>query len=132
MQEQPKNPRDLGVMVALLRALRNWSQRGLARKSGISQGRISAYERGEVLPKRPTLERIAGTVGVRYETAEPLLPHFRQLLAELAGGGTARALELPADLTAGLLAAITAVVPRAEVQFALDIERLARGDETEA
>ncbi len=48
-----------------------WSQRGLARASGLDLGQISALASGKNLPTWPTILRIATTIGADLGDLQP-------------------------------------------------------------
>lgn len=80
-----------GVIVRLLRSLRGWTQDELAMAAGTHQRLIWSYERGEKLPRRQTLERLAAAVGVPFSLVERMLPLVDLALATTEGrslGGT--------------------------------------------
>lgn len=47
-----------------LRELKRWSQSKLAVEAGVSQGYISALERGEKQPTIPIVKKLAAALGV--------------------------------------------------------------------
>lgn len=53
-----KTLRGFGRALALLRTHRGWSQRDLARHTGIGRGLVSQYEGEQVSPKVETLDRL--------------------------------------------------------------------------
>jgi transcriptional regulator with XRE-family HTH domain len=58
---------DIGRMIHDVRINLGWSQRELARRSGVSQARISRIERGTVPDLRMgVIDRLFVTLGVRY------------------------------------------------------------------
>jgi transcriptional regulator with XRE-family HTH domain len=72
---------DLGVLVQVLRALRNWDQSELAAAAGLDNAAISRYESGTSVPRRSTLERLARAVGMPMRAVDTLLmPVIRMLL----------------------------------------------------
>jgi len=81
----------LGLWIVLLRSLRHWSQEELASASGVQRSQISAYELGRKKPKRRTLERLAGAVGVPMDEALAVLPFLRTLVWEARGRRSGRA-----------------------------------------
>lgn len=64
MPERKRKDDELPGAIALGRSLRGWSQRRLAKASGVGQSRISDYERGLKTPTMRSLERIAAALGV--------------------------------------------------------------------
>jgi transcriptional regulator with XRE-family HTH domain len=64
MPESKQNRDELPGAIALGRSLRGWSQRQLAKASGVGQSRISDYERRLKTPTMRSLERIAAALGV--------------------------------------------------------------------
>ena len=75
---------DWGPTVAFLRNLRKWRQLDLGRAAGIHQSLISLYERGEDVPTRATLERLAAAAGVPYSVAEEHQAFVRRVRARCA------------------------------------------------
>ncbi|HEY5649337.1 MAG TPA: helix-turn-helix transcriptional regulator [Nitrospiria bacterium] len=55
----------LAVMITLLREKRGWSQRDLARRTGILQPQIARIEKGERLPSLKTLWRLADALNAK-------------------------------------------------------------------
>ncbi len=72
------------LAVVLLRHLHGQSQRQLEAVSGVDQKRISRYELGQVTPRRPTLERLAGAVGISPARLDQLLTLCSQICEESA------------------------------------------------
>jgi transcriptional regulator with XRE-family HTH domain len=64
----------VGLLIILLRSLRHWTQEELSRASGIGRRRISDYERGKRLPRRKSLEKLAGAVGAELHDVQKTLP----------------------------------------------------------
>ena len=64
MPERKRKDDELPGAIALGRSIRGWSQRRLAKDSGVGQSRISDYERGLRTPTMRSLERIAAALGV--------------------------------------------------------------------
>src|SRR6266487_1132967 len=65
---------DVGRTIHDVRVSLRWSQRDLARRSGVSQSRISRIERGVLIDLRVSvIDRLFVTLGVRYwiGTEEP-------------------------------------------------------------
>jgi DNA-binding XRE family transcriptional regulator/tetratricopeptide (TPR) repeat protein len=103
---------ELGVVLMMLRELRGWDQTEMAAAAGVDQGALSRYENGHVLPRQPTLEKLAAAVSVPLTLIDGLLlPAVRAvatLSAAAADGGPALApprLTLPGgagELTEGL------------------------------
>ncbi len=50
-----------------LREERGWTQETLARRLGVGQAAVSAWERGERLPRRRSILRLAELFGVSVE-----------------------------------------------------------------
>jgi transcriptional regulator with XRE-family HTH domain len=57
----------VGQRVRAARERRDWRQEDLARESGIARANIARLESGRVVPKLPTLERVARALGLRTE-----------------------------------------------------------------
>lgn len=55
----------IGRTLAALRAAHGWSRAELSARSGVSEHRISRYERGEARPEIPTLECLGEALQVR-------------------------------------------------------------------
>ncbi len=72
------------LAVVLLRHLHSQSQRQLEAVSGVDQKRISRYELGQVTPRRPTLDRLAGAVGISPARLDQLLHLCGQICEESA------------------------------------------------
>src|SRR5215203_3614741 len=51
------------TVLAVLRVVREWSQRELAEAAGVRPSSISDWERGKKTPSPRTLERLAGAMG---------------------------------------------------------------------
>lgn len=66
--------KDLGLVIAVLCALRHWNQAKLAEESGIHKDSISDYWYGLKGPNRKNRERIASAFGVDYGFLERLVP----------------------------------------------------------
>jgi transcriptional regulator with XRE-family HTH domain len=64
--------RSLGAQLQRVRRQRQWTQRELARRSGVPYYRISKYEKGQYLPPVPILLKVAQTLGVPLDL---LVPH---------------------------------------------------------
>ena len=67
-----ENPQDvlawaIGQRVRAARESKNWRQEDLARESGIARANVARLETGRVVPKLPTLERVAKALGLRTE-----------------------------------------------------------------
>lgn len=82
---------DLGRQIRRLRQEKGWSQRQLARRSGVVQQNLSLYERGLTNPRLETLGRLAAAldaevrIAPRRESAsgeEPGQPFSLSLLME--------------------------------------------------
>jgi len=68
-----ENPKDvmawaIGQRVRAARESKNWRQEDLARESGIARANIARLETGRVVPKLPTLERVARALGLKTDT----------------------------------------------------------------
>jgi transcriptional regulator with XRE-family HTH domain len=64
---------ELGVVLMMLRELRGWDQKQMAAAAGIEQGSLSRYENGHILPRQPTLEKLAAAVGLPMALIDGLL-----------------------------------------------------------
>ena len=60
----------IGEKIARLRRERNWTQRELADKAGITQNQVSRIEKGKSRPRASTLETFAEALGVSIEDLE--------------------------------------------------------------
>lgn len=78
---------DLRTAVAMLRALRGWSQADLALAAGLGASAVSRYESGAQEPSRRTFDRIVVAVGVRPPLVRNLLTWIRRARAEILRGG---------------------------------------------
>jgi transcriptional regulator with XRE-family HTH domain len=65
--------RELGIVLMMLRELRGWDQTEMAAAAGVDQGALSRYENGHVLPRQPTLEKLAAAVSVPLALIDGLL-----------------------------------------------------------
>jgi transcriptional regulator with XRE-family HTH domain len=54
---------ELGIALAVLRAIRGWNQHDLAKAAGVHGSAVSDYERGKTVPELRTLERLVGAMG---------------------------------------------------------------------
>ncbi len=82
---EPTSERDATkLVVVLLRHLHGQSQRELEAVSGVDQKRISRYELGQVTPRRSTLERLSGAVGISPVRLDQLLHLCGQICEESA------------------------------------------------
>ncbi len=61
---------DLGLILAVLRTGRGWSQAKLARESGIPASSISQYEMGKKLPELASLIRLLETMGFGFSDVD--------------------------------------------------------------
>jgi transcriptional regulator with XRE-family HTH domain/tetratricopeptide (TPR) repeat protein len=61
---------DLGLILAVLRTGRGWSQARLARESGIPASSISQYETGKKLPELGSLIRLLETMGFGFSDVD--------------------------------------------------------------
>jgi transcriptional regulator with XRE-family HTH domain len=61
---------DLGLILAVLRTGRGWSQARLARESGIPASSISQYEMGKKLPELASLIRLLETMGFGFSDVD--------------------------------------------------------------
>ena len=91
------SPRDreaqlTGLMVRLLRAVRDWKQEELSRRSGIQRALISQYEREEQIPSTAQLERLAAAAGLPV----PLVEGFARTALERLGD-VARSVQFPRE-----------------------------------
>jgi len=66
--------KDLGLVIAVLCAVRHWNQAKLAEESGIHKDSISDYWYGLKSPSRKNRERIASAFGVSCGFLERLIP----------------------------------------------------------
>ena len=60
---------DFGTYLKSEREKRGWSGERLAEEIGTSQGNVSMYERGERVPRRGMVEKIAQSLGINSEPA---------------------------------------------------------------
>ena len=65
-----ENPQDViacavGQRVRAARERKNWRQEDLAGESGLARANVARLETGRVMPKLPTLERVARALGLR-------------------------------------------------------------------
>src|SRR6202035_3388830 len=78
MPREPEAPRELGLAVVFLRALRRWKQSDLAAAAGIDKGQISRFEMGIRIPSWPILARLAAAARVPFSLVEQVLPMLRR------------------------------------------------------
>lgn len=57
----------IGQRVRAARERKDWRQEDLARESGIARANVARLETGRVVPKLPTLERVARALGLRAD-----------------------------------------------------------------
>jgi transcriptional regulator with XRE-family HTH domain len=76
---ESNDPKDLRIVVLILRALANWDNTELSAASGVSRNMIAKYLEGERAPSRRTLERLAKAVRFPLELLEPLISLVRVL-----------------------------------------------------
>jgi transcriptional regulator with XRE-family HTH domain len=81
-EAEPVGPGEEGLLVHFLCALRGYSQKEMARLSGVSKSTISANQSGQQLPSRRNLARMAAAVKLPFPWLEPI----RALLARLRAG----------------------------------------------
>lgn len=120
------DPRDLRLVVSILRVLTGWSQTKLAEKSGVDKGLISDYELAAKSPTRKTLERLAAAAGTPYSFIEHLTAVSRSLrltFEEVTRQGPA---EAPADAgtAPGLEAKLAGAALEAMAPFLQQLRRL--------
>jgi len=60
---QNENDCEIGLVIAILRTRRRWSQERLAQAAQVRRSAISDYERGKAVPEFPTLLRIVSAMG---------------------------------------------------------------------
>jgi tetratricopeptide (TPR) repeat protein len=80
-RQKPRDAGGRGLTVRLVRAFGRSTQRGLAKVAGVSPATIARAERGEALPRRSTLARLASGVGLDLAALERLLPLLRSAKA---------------------------------------------------
>lgn len=84
---------DLQTAVAMLRALRGWSQAELALAAGLGASAVSRYESGAQEPSRRTFDRIIAAVGLRPPLVRSLLTWIHKARAEVLGRAVPDALD---------------------------------------
>ncbi|NNN07200.1 MAG: helix-turn-helix transcriptional regulator [Elusimicrobia bacterium] len=57
----------IGQRVRAARERQDWRQEDLARESGIARANVARLETGRVVPKLPTLERVARALGLKTQ-----------------------------------------------------------------
>lgn len=57
----------IGQRVRAARERKDWRQEDLARESGLARANVARLETGRVVPKLPTLERVARALGLRAD-----------------------------------------------------------------
>lgn len=67
-----RSPKDelawaIGQRVRAARERKDWRQEDLARESGLARANVARLETGSVVPKLPTLERVARALGLRTD-----------------------------------------------------------------
>ena len=60
----------IGEKIARLRRERDWTQKELADKAGITQNQVSRIEKGKTRPRGSTIETVAQALGVDPEELE--------------------------------------------------------------
>lgn len=121
---------DLQIAVAMLRALRGWSQAELALAAGLGASAVSRYESGAQEPSLKTFDRIVTAVGVRPLMVRSLLTWIRKARAEVLGGASPDPLDEAIESSSLELAeAISAMVRGALAD--LEARQLAPPDRTE-
>jgi transcriptional regulator with XRE-family HTH domain len=73
---------DLGLILAVLRTGRGWSQAKLSRESGIPASSISQYEMGKKLPELASLTRLLETMGFGFSDIDRTRLFLLSLRAE--------------------------------------------------
>lgn len=68
-RQSPKDAlaRAIGQRVRAARERKDWRQEDLARESGLARANVARLETGRVVPKLPTLERVAAALGLRTD-----------------------------------------------------------------
>ena len=97
----------LGTSLAILRAVRGWSQEQLSEASGVRAGTISDYERGKMTPGLNSLTRLLEAMGYPLAALEATQSFVESVVAT-----TARHLEIPLP-TKNLQAEIAAATAEA-------------------
>jgi transcriptional regulator with XRE-family HTH domain len=101
---------DLRLLVLLLRAFQGGNQAEAAGAAGLDRAALCRYEAGQVLPSRPTLERLARAAGIPTAVLDALLLPAVQSVrtarvatgsATAGDGGAAGRLDLPLRSAAG-------------------------------
>ncbi len=125
---------DLRIAVAMLRALRGWSQAELARAAGLGASAVSRYESGAQEPSLRTFDRIVTAVGLRPPLVRSLLAWIRRARVQVLGGASPESLDDRIESGALELAeAISALMRRAVAELeALDQEEERRMLELES
>jgi transcriptional regulator with XRE-family HTH domain len=116
--------KDVGLVILLLRSLRDWSQARLSKESGVEASMISDYERGKTRASRPTLERIAAAVGVPLSFVEQLVPVCRRIRLEYEQALGLSPGDEPVDVAPGLSEKVAAAVEEAMAPFLLQLSHL--------
>jgi transcriptional regulator with XRE-family HTH domain len=118
---------EMSVFVTFLRSLRAWSQAELAAAAMMSQRMISRYERGISIPREPTLDRLAGSVGLPLSVAKQFLPAIRRSLAILETGTDAPPEEAFDAARARIAAVVSDVVQSSTLKIQHELSSLAKG-----
>ena len=121
--------KELGLALAVLRIVRGWNQKELAKAAGLHNSAISDYERGRFVPELKTLERIVTAMGFSFAA----LDHTRGLLTYLTSQTETR-LGLPAPSPspahrpplAGTTADLGCELEQASADFARALARMTR------
>jgi transcriptional regulator with XRE-family HTH domain len=102
------------LVVVFLRARHRRSREQFGKLVGLDRRTIGRYETGDVLPPRPTLDRLAATVGVGVSRLDQLLALFGRICAESATSAeratTSARTELATEITAALEVEILAAL----------------------
>jgi transcriptional regulator with XRE-family HTH domain/tetratricopeptide (TPR) repeat protein len=93
----------LGGAILVLRWLDDWTQEELAQRAGLSAGSISYYERGEIVPPREALGKIARAARVTVADIERLADSIHAFsLARESLAGPAQPVDLAVRITSQL------------------------------
>jgi transcriptional regulator with XRE-family HTH domain len=80
-RESNATAKEIGLLVGLVRILRNWNKAGLASQTGMDKGRITKYEAGAIRPESATMARILSVARLSLRFPERVLPWLREILA---------------------------------------------------
>jgi len=121
-----EDKRDLGLVIVLLRAIRDWNRLTLSQKSGIDEDLLADYEHGLRSPIPRNRARLAKAFCVEPSFLADLVPVCRslRLAYEKAVQGGRGAAPSPAEISRRLEGRVTSAVLEAMAPFLLELREL--------